>query len=157
MSSSDSTSLAPSLIRACVPFEAYESILPGIAKTVRPCSSAMAAVIREPLLLAASITTTPSERPLITLLRSGKFVFCGVAPRGNSVITAPDAAILSASFLFSAGYRRSRPLPRTAIVLPPALSAPWWAAVSIPLASPLTTVRPIRAIWEARRSALILP
>ena len=43
------------------------------------------------------------------------------------------------------------------MVRPPAFSAPWWAAESIPRASPETTVNPVRASDEARRSAIRNP
>src|SRR5258706_179644 len=48
-------------------------MLPGIAKTSRPCVPASRAVISEPLWRAASTTSVPSDRPLMSLLRRGKF------------------------------------------------------------------------------------
>ena len=47
-------------------------MFPGTAKTSLPCSRARSAVIREPLFSAASTTTTPSESPAATRLRSRK-------------------------------------------------------------------------------------
>ena len=43
------------------------------------------------------------------------------------------------------------------MVRPPALSAPWWAAASMPRARPETIVNPVRASDEARRSAIRNP
>ena len=68
----------------------------------------------------------------------GKFVFSGFVPIGNSVIIAPPFSIIALhSFLFSAGYILSNPLPKTAIVLPFAIRLPICEYVSIPLAKPL--------------------
>ncbi len=49
------------------------------------------------------------------------------------------------------------PQPRTAIVCPPAASAPRWAAVSIPRARPLTIWMPWAAMSRARDSAAMIP
>lgn len=45
---------------------------PGTAKTSRPCSNASFAVISDPLLTAASATTTPTDRPLMIRFLLGK-------------------------------------------------------------------------------------
>ena len=65
---------------------------PGTAKTSRPCSRAQRAVTRVPLYSAASITSTPTEMPLMMRLRIGKFCGAGNVPRGNSVRIAPPDA-----------------------------------------------------------------
>ena len=57
------TSVAPCLSRPLVPSARGSSGEPGTANTSRPCSSAMRAVISEPERRAASITTTPSDKP----------------------------------------------------------------------------------------------
>ena len=49
------------------------------------------------------------------------------------------------------------PFPKTAMVLPPDLMAPAWAAVSIPRARPLTTTTPHSAARLARPWATVLP
>ena len=50
---------------------------PGTAMTSRPCSPARRAVMSEPDRAAASITSTPRERPDISRLRCGKFSASG--------------------------------------------------------------------------------
>src|SRR6185436_5680364 len=72
-------------------------------------------------------------------------------------MTAPCPIIFSASGRFSGGYTRSMPEPSTAIVRPPAASAPRCAAVSIPRASPLTIVTPRAASSPASDSATSTP
>ena len=89
MSSTLSTSLAPCLINSCGPRLRLAVMLPGTAKTSRFCSRAHWAVISEPLFSAASITTVPRLRPLMTRLRYGKWPASGWLPKGNSEITAP--------------------------------------------------------------------
>ena len=65
--------IAPSLISLFVPSLFALFIFPGIAYTSLPCSRANSDVINDPLLIDASTTITPFERPLIILLRPGKF------------------------------------------------------------------------------------
>ena len=62
-SSTVSTSRAPSFMSAWQPRWQPETTLPGTASTSRPCSSAVRAVISEPLRSAASTTTTASDKP----------------------------------------------------------------------------------------------
>ncbi len=62
-SSAVSTSLAPSRIRRWQPRASGEWMEPGMANTSRPLSVARRAVISEPLLSAASTTSTPWDRP----------------------------------------------------------------------------------------------
>ena len=50
-----------------------------------------------------------------------------------------------------------KPLPSTAMVLPPFSSAPAWAALSIPSASPLVIVRPDSANPHANSRAILFP
>ena len=66
------TQVAPCLIRLLVPSARGSSGEPGTAKTSRPCSSAIRAVISEPERCAASTMTTPSASPEISRLRRGK-------------------------------------------------------------------------------------
>jgi hypothetical protein len=66
------------------------------------------------------------------------------APGANWDTSAPCSAMRAARRRFSGGYTTSTPEPSTAMVRPPASSAPRCAALSIPRASPLTTVMPAR-------------
>ena len=54
----------------------------------------------------------------------------------------PEAAMRRKRARFSGGKTRLMPWPRMAMVRPRACKAPWWAAVSMPRAPPLTTVTP---------------
>ena len=56
----------------CFSNNAIISTFAGTAKTSRPCSSALAAVIKLPLLFGASIITSPADTPLIILFLAGK-------------------------------------------------------------------------------------
>jgi hypothetical protein len=56
-------------MRKLVPKEFLEVMLPGTAKTSRPCSSASRAVMSEPESSEASTTTTPRLSPLMMRLR----------------------------------------------------------------------------------------
>ncbi len=71
------TSLAPCLISRFGPQLILEVILPGTAKTSRCCSSAILAVIDEPLYCAPSTTRTPTLMPLMIRLRIGKVLRIG--------------------------------------------------------------------------------
>ena len=71
MSSTVSTSRAPSRIRRWQPRLERLSTGPGTAKTSRFCSIAWWAVTSEPLRGAASTTTTPRQRPEMIRLRCG--------------------------------------------------------------------------------------
>ena len=95
--------MAPCLIRRCVPREPAAPISPGTAKTERPCSAAIRAVIKEPLFSPASTMTTPREIPLMSRFRDGKLGALGGVPNGNSVTRAPWIATAAASSLFSGG------------------------------------------------------
>ena len=66
----------------------------------------------------------------------------GSAPGGHSLISSPVSAIRSNSAVLPTGYGRSTPQASTATVSPPAVSAPRWAAASMPNAPPETTVQP---------------
>ena len=68
---------------------------PGTTNTSRPWSAAMRAVIREPERSAASMTTTPCDRPLTMRLRRGNARARGGAPRGNSASNRPRPAIFA--------------------------------------------------------------
>jgi hypothetical protein len=78
-SSRVAVSFAPCLIRVFGRHEFLLVTLPGTAKTSRFCSRAQREVIRVPLYSAASITSTPTEIPLMMRLRTGKL------RRGKSV------------------------------------------------------------------------
>jgi len=54
---------------------------PCTAKTSRPCSRAMEAVIKEPLFIVASTTITPLLKPLMRRFRMGKFFGSGGVSR----------------------------------------------------------------------------
>ncbi len=71
------------------PMDIGASIRPGTAKISRLCSNPISAVISEPEVAPASITTTPLLKPLIILFRAGKRQGSGFVPGKNSEITAP--------------------------------------------------------------------
>ena len=102
--------LCPSRRRPWAPRLRPPRALPGTAITSRPCSSAAAAVIREPEPADASTTTTARARPLMIRLRSGKWNASGGVPGGCSVSTKPDSAMASASRACSGG--NEGPAPR---------------------------------------------
>ena len=135
ISSTRSARPAPSRNRPWQPCFIGFLMEPGTANTSRFCSRACLAVLREPLLRAASTTRTASLRPLMTRLRRGKLCGNGRQDKGNSDTRAPLSLILSAS---------------TATVLPCCPSAPRCASVSIPRASPLVTVIPCLASSPAK-------
>ena len=56
-----------------------------------------------PLLAPASTTSTPKEHPLMMRLRMGNVWRSALTRMENSVMTAPEVAIFSASSLFSGG------------------------------------------------------
>ena len=72
-----------------VPVLFTELILPGMEKTSLPDSSARRAVIIAPLLMGASTTSTPNERPLMILFLRGKFCGLGGLFGGSSDTTSP--------------------------------------------------------------------
>ena len=82
ISSTPSTSFAPSLRSACDPRLRADRTFPGTAMTSRPCSSADRAVMSDPLFANASMTTTAIERPLMMRFRSGKCSGRGPEPGG---------------------------------------------------------------------------
>ncbi len=141
-SSQQNTALAPCRIRSWQPDDVRARTLPGTANTSRPCSRACFAVIRLPLRLAASTTSTPSESPLIILLRMGKFLASGTVPGANSERISPPSRMAACSCPFSGGYTQSGPVPSTAMVLPHPARAARWASLSMPLARPETVVTP---------------
>ncbi len=55
-------------------------MLPGTAKTSRPCSAANSAVISAPLVSPASMTTVAIESPEMMRLRGGKLADSGAVP-----------------------------------------------------------------------------
>ena len=91
---------------------------PGTAKTWRPLSAAILAVINAPLVRLASTTTVPSVMPATRRLRMGKLCLSALRLNGNCVTTAPWAAMRSKSSRFSAGKIILMPVPRTAMVRP---------------------------------------
>ena len=96
-----------------------------------------------PLLLEASTTRIPSDKPLTILFLSRKFFDWCFVQGGYSLTTNPSfSKIFSYSLIFSFGKRLSKPLPKTAIVLPIFLYELMCANVSIPIARPLTIAKP---------------
>ena len=71
-------------------------MLPGTAKTSRPCSAAKRAVISAPLRRGASTMTTALLNPLMMRLRGGKLLASGRVPSAYSLMTAPFCAIRAA-------------------------------------------------------------
>ena len=71
------------------------SMGPGTAKTSRPCSRAVFAVMSAPLRSGASTTRTATESPDRIRFRTGKFPLRGSVPGAYSVIRAPAAATSS--------------------------------------------------------------
>ena len=156
MSSRQVTGFAPSRMSLLVPTEASEVMGPGTASTSFPCSRARSTVIRAPERAGASTTSTPKDSPAMIRLRRGNVHCVPPCSKGNSEITAPEAAILLIKDSLPAGYGLPRPVPSTAMVRPEE-SAPRWAAVSIPGARPETTVTPLAASSRASLSATTLP
>ena len=74
----------------CEPRLVGEKMLPGTAKTSRPWSRAKRTVCMTPLSIGASTTRTPSDSPLRSRFRRGKFRESGRVPRGYSESSAPD-------------------------------------------------------------------
>ena len=97
ISSAVSTSCAPCRSKSWHPLARGEWMEPGMAKTSRPYSAAMRAVIRDPDWAAASMTSTPRDRPEISLLRRGKLVAMAGVPKGCSDTMQPAWAIWCAS------------------------------------------------------------
>ena len=109
-----------------------------------------AAVISAPLRAGASTTTVASARPLMIRFRRGNVPAVGARSGASSETTAPPpATIASASRACARGYSRPWPPPMTATVGRPRPSAAAWAAPSMPIASPETTLAPAAA--SARR------
>ncbi len=82
-------------------------------------------MISEPLEGLASTTSTPNDKPLMILLRRGKLLACGGQSSGSSETSAPPCSMIcAASRTCRRGYRHCKPVPSTAIVLPPPSSAP---------------------------------
>src|ERR1035441_8150697 len=113
MSSTPSHNLAPFLINSWQPLLRGESMRPGTAKTWRPASTAMPAVIKAPLVRLASTTTVPNVIPATIRLRMGKDCLVPGRLKGNWVIKAPFADILSKSCLFSEGQQKFMKRPST--------------------------------------------
>ena len=91
---------APSRSKRLHPDARVSSGCPGTAITSRPCSAAMRAVIIDPDLNAASITTIPRDSPEMMRLRLGKWRAWGARPIGISDRRKP---ICAASSAFSGG------------------------------------------------------
>ena len=75
-------------------------------------------------------------------LRATKHQRCASAPGGSSDTTAPRAATAAWRPALVAGYGTCALPASTPTVLPAAASAPAWAAESMPMARPDTTVTP---------------
>ena len=93
--SAHSTKAAPSRIKRWQPADKGLATSDGTAITSRPCSRAMRAVMSEPLLVDASTTTTPRQRPLTIRLRAGKWCLRAGSRGAYSVANAPPAATIS--------------------------------------------------------------
>ncbi len=114
------------------------------------------AVMADPLYCAPSTTSTPTLIPLMMRLRIGKF--CGKADRAHGKFREHQP--LGRDFrrqlsILATDRPRRRRSPSTAMVSPPAASAPLCAAVSMPRAMPLTMVRP--ACARSPRAAPLRP
>ena len=81
-------------VRTAARFFVHES---GNRKDLSPWSAANRAVINEPLSIAASVTITPNDRPLMIRFLRGKCPLCGGASKENSDTTAPCSSISSRS------------------------------------------------------------
>ncbi|MNC43539.1 hypothetical protein D3C75_924070 [compost metagenome] len=150
--------MAPSSrISSWVPLLLGDVTWPGTANTSRYSPSAYLAVMREPLLAAASTTTVPRDKPAIIRFRWGNSPCAAGVPGGYSDRSSPCDAIFLYKRVCSRGYITSIPQPRTAIVLPGPFSAPSWASPSMPLAIPLTTHTSARDSPSAIREAVLLP
>ena len=77
------TAVTPSRMRRRQPCASGWWREPGSAHTRRPWSAASRAVISDPLFTAASTTSTPTLRPLMTRLRRGKCSGSGGEPGRN--------------------------------------------------------------------------
>ena len=97
------TNVAPSRIKILQPAVRPSNGCPGTANTSRDWSSALRAVIRLQDLAAASITTTPIDRPDMIRLRAGKWRAWGCIPMAISDRRRPDFAISWVSAVFSVG------------------------------------------------------
>jgi len=103
MSSAFSTKGAPFLISRFTPFARSSVGVAGTANTSLPCSNALFAVISDPERRAASMTTSPIDRPEMMRLRWGKFDGCGFVCRGSSETMTPFWRISSYSRRFCGG------------------------------------------------------
>ncbi len=134
---------APSQSNWFVPADARESTGPGTANRSTPRSPASLAVIKLPPRSRLSITTSTSTSAARMRLRSGNRNASGGVPGGHSETTAPRALTSAHSEACCLGYGASGPLPTTANGRASGwASAPRWAAPSMPLARPDTTVTP---------------
>ena len=96
-------SVAPCLIRSLVPAARGSSGEPGTAKTSRPCSAAIRAVISEPERCAASTTTTPSAAPGDQPVAAGEIRARGTWPSGISEIAPPCSSSAASKSSCSGG------------------------------------------------------
>src|SRR5882762_10504415 len=128
-----------------------------MASTSRPCSAARRAVMSEPESRVASTTRQPRARPEMRRLRRGKFPALGGVPSGNSDTSAPRDKISSASGSLRRGYTMSMPVPSTAMVDPRPSRPPECAALSTPIAKPLTMTRPASLSARAKLCAFFSP
>ena len=87
--------LPPSLNKRLLPADLGSSGEPGTAMTSLFCSNAVRAEISDPERSAASITTTPSDRPVIMRLRLGKSFAVARCPKGLSLTINPVSEIAS--------------------------------------------------------------
>ncbi len=148
----------PSRRKARHPATDGSSSRPGTMNRSRPCSSAQAAVVSAPLRAPASTTTVASARPLMIRFRRGNVPRDGTVSGANSLTTAPPPSTMRrARPRWAAGYSRSCPPPITATVGASAPMAAAWAAPSIPIARPETTVAPRPATASAIRAAVLRP
>jgi hypothetical protein len=146
ISSMPSHKRAPCLISMWVPRADGWSTRPGTANTVRPCSSASVAVITAPLLTPASTTIRPMLRAGYDPVPIGKRRAIRLPAHGVFADHRPmlrDAHPPVRRFLPDTIYPARCPA-RPGCARSP-FNAARWAAVSMPRASPLTTVNPVRA------------
>ena len=157
ISSTPRITWAPSRRRRFEPAARGSSASPGTAPTVRPRSRATEAVFRAPDLYPASTTRVIRHSPAMIRLRRGKQPGKALVPGSTSDTSAPFSWTSRCSVRCPAGYGTSTPVPRTAIVRPPAATAASWAAASIPRASPATTTSPAFTAPAASRWAMRTP
>ena len=134
--------MAPSRISASGTSESGLTTGPGTAKTSRPRSSAWSTLIIDPLPAAPSTTTSArpgrGHQPVARREPEGLGHHSGRVLADHRAGDRDAIDQLGAAF----GYGTSCPDPSTAMLVPPAASAPRCDAASIPRAAPLTTQAP---------------